>query len=292
MITLKEAVKLIDMREDTLVLLELDRKAKDLPAAWLPESMYFSKHDIAKRIDMRNTMVTKIDTNFVCNECSGMVLTIRPGIKGRQDWIVLANLFELQRSGGVPVLRTIVRKKDPKPANENNPLYKPNPLKNNEKHMVWDNDVCAAFESLKEEHGDEVPEDELWEDARDEIERSLDDETANLDIDLDRDIIMVGTMERWDKPRKAYKNTGIRNIGQAVRESTGYFGGIENSFEIYVVNNRLMLSQTGHDNPTNPSVFEFRVLTRDFDDLPDDLPDTLISNSRPLGPMVREVYGW
>lgn len=165
------------------------------------------------------------------------------------------------------------------------------------KNLVWNNDIQNAQETCEEEYIEEWGEkaedgyfDEHLEEVYEKIETWLEDEVSNLDIDTSHQIILVGTLQRWNGPVSAYKLL-TRNIGTSLRGSLSAFNG-DNSFEIYVENGSLYISQLGHDNPTNPSIFEFRELNMDFDELEDDSTESLLANSKPLGKEVSEVYGW
>ena len=165
------------------------------------------------------------------------------------------------------------------------------------KNLVWNNDFSEAQKLCEEEYFDnygyEAEEgyfDFHPEEVYEEIENRLGDEVSNLDIDTSHQIILMGTLQRWNGPVSAYKLLSS-NIGTSLRDSLSAFGG-DNSFEIYVENGSLYISQLGHDNPTNPSIFEFRELNMDYDELEDDSTESLLANSKPLGKEVSKVYGW
>lgn len=157
-------------------------------------------------------------------------------------------------------------------------------------HNIWHNDAYEIYEALKKEEPDER-EDDLWDDARDQIDQWFEDEQANLNVEASGQLILIGTLEVWNGPRPAYKKLTSSNIGGVLPEICGSFQG-DNIIRIYEQGGSVYVTQTGHDNPTNPSVFELRALTTDFDDLEDDKPETLKSNSQPVGDIVSKVYGW
>ena len=168
------------------------------------------------------------------------------------------------------------------------------------KRTIYSNDVCETYDYIKNyleeffpdlDEDEEVNDDEIWSRAYDEIEIRLGDEEANLDVDTNGQIILVGTIERWNGAFPVYKLLKTQNVGEAMKEAMASFGG-DNTFEIYVNEGKMYLSQTGHDNPTNPSIVEFRELTDDFDELEDDRPDTLLKKSKSLAPYACNVYGW
>lgn len=159
-----------------------------------------------------------------------------------------------------------------------------------EEHLIWHNDECIVFDGLKEDYPDE-DEDTLWEMAGSQITEWLEDEKVNLDVEAPGEIVAIGTLERWDRPRSAYKELGTANIGEAVAKTIASFGGI-NTFRVYVKGTGLYVSQTGHDNPVNPSVFELRAYSKDFDWFKVDSNEQLMDDSQPIGSIVSAVYGW
>ena len=130
-------------------------------------------------------------------------------------------------------------------------------------HNIWNNDICEMYEALKKEEPDER-EDDLWDDARDQIDQWFEDEQANLNVEAPGQLILIGTLEVWNGPRSAYKKLTSSNIGGVLPEICGSFHG-DNIIRIYEQGGSVYVTQTGHDNPLNPSVFELRALTADFD---------------------------
>ncbi len=172
------------------------------------------------------------------------------------------------------------------------------------KRLVWDNDVCDMYDAIKKEpteffpemDEEDITEDMMWDEAYEEIERWLGDEQMNLDVDKENHIFLMGTLVRWDGARAAYKDLGTCNIGKALRKAISAFDG-DNSFEIYVEGNKLLIAQRGHDNPTNPSIMEFRTLKdcyslEDFTWSHEDTVKNMLKHSRGLAREVRQVYGW
>jgi hypothetical protein len=160
------------------------------------------------------------------------------------------------------------------------------------RNIIWNNDVCEMEKSIRECPSDffeaeDVSDEDVWEMAYSEIERNLDDEESNLSIKVPGTIIMTGSLQRWDGSRNAYKELKTNNIGKAIREAVMSFDG-DNSFEIYEEDGKLMLSQTGHDNPCNPSIFEFKRI----DEAVLEETDNVEKESYSIGSLVSEVYGW
>lgn len=164
------------------------------------------------------------------------------------------------------------------------------------KHVIWNNDICEMVHSIKEcpeEHFEDsdienLSDEEIFEEANDSIQNWLGDEVCNLNKTLPGTIILTGTLQRWDGPRSVYKDLGTKNVGESIRKAISCFEG-DNSFEIYVEDGKMYISQTGHDNPTNPSIFEFKLVNSDEMD-----SDDFDSNrdSKSIGSIPCEVYGW
>ena len=169
------------------------------------------------------------------------------------------------------------------------------------KHEVWNNDVCDMYDAIRKEpteffpdHDEEdITDSMMWDEAYELVDQYLGDEKMNCDINKENHIILMGTLQRWDGGRAAYKDLGTCNIGEAFQKAISAWDG-DNTFHIYVEGQKLLISQTGHDNPCSPSVMEFRVL-KDYHSL-DDMWDCSVENMRKhskcLGREVRDVYGW
>lgn len=157
-------------------------------------------------------------------------------------------------------------------------------------HTIWHNDACDMYDDVKDEMPDEDDE-EIFEEIYRRIDQYMDDEVANLDKEAPGKLFLIGTLERWNGAYSTYRQLGTSNIGESLPKVISSFEG-DNTIHIYEQDGHVYVSQTGHDNPVNPSVFELRAFAVDFDSLEDDKTDTLMSNSQPVGSIVAEVYGW
>ncbi len=167
------------------------------------------------------------------------------------------------------------------------------------KHVIYDNDVCQMYDDIKENISDFFPDldeddntpsdEEIWELAYEEVEDRLGDEQMNLDKELSGEIVLIGTYERWNGSFNVYKGLGTNNLGKALEKAVASWSG-DNSFEIYVENGRMYISQRGHDNPTNPSVMEFRMLKPDKELYGKRRYQLMVTE--PLGRIPAEIYGW
>jgi len=171
------------------------------------------------------------------------------------------------------------------------------------KHVVWNNDACSAYDEIEKdikdgeiEVDDDLSDDQKWDMAYDRINTWFDDEMTNLDKDVKHHLIAMGTVQRWDGGRVGYKNLETNNIAEAIKTTMNSFGG-DNTFEVYCDGEELIISQVGHDNPTNPSIMKIRMI-KDFDtfedmlDEHDDSFESLNANTVSIVNDVNEVYGW
>ena len=170
------------------------------------------------------------------------------------------------------------------------------------KHIIWHNDKNEIYENVKaqrledieEEFGEtnpELDENELLKATQEDIYNWFKDEIEKLDIDTDGEIILVGSVNDWVGKHNAYLRTEKNNIGLAINKAVRTFNE-DDHLEIYIEGNKLLLSQKGHDNPVNPTIAEFRILTVDFDDLANDNTNTLIDNSISIGKRCAKEYSF
>lgn len=169
-----------------------------------------------------------------------------------------------------------------------------------DKFEIWNNDACDIYDSLRDEElvdidEEDIDEEYLWDLAYEIVSNYKDEQIKNiLDIDMMHNLIAVGNLERWNGSRSAYKDLETENIADAIDVVLGAYDG-DNSFSVYVEDGKLLVSQLGHDNPTNPSIMEIRML-KDFDTFDDmleehdDSPESLRNNSVSIGESVRELY--
>ena len=160
-------------------------------------------------------------------------------------------------------------------------------------HEAIEDTPADFFCDIEEEELSELSDQDYWDEAYRQIEDWFYTEMMNLDVKAPGKIILIGTMERWNGSFSAYKELGTDNIGEALEKAVQSFDG-DNIFEAYCESDtgKMLISQTGHDNPTNPSVFEFRALKVDMYDLDDDSQKTLLEASEPIGRYAADVYGW
>ena len=111
-------------------------------------------------------------------------------------------------------------------------------------------------------------------------------------IDLEEDIFLIGVLQRWDGCGSAYADLETSNVGEAMEKAVSLFSG-DDAIEIFVEDERMKISQLGHDNPVNPSVFEFRVVRPENDRREVGLSyKENLKITRRIGDIVANVYGW
>ena len=111
---------------------------------------------------------------------------------------------------------------------------------------IWNNDICEMAEALRADDPELYSDmDDLYDIAADMVDANLEDECCNLDIDMPHNLILTGTLQRWDGPRSAYKLLQTNNIGQALSQMPGLFDG-DNSIIVKLEDNEVVLLQTGH----------------------------------------------
>lgn len=128
--------------------------------------------------------------------------------------------------------------------------------------------------------------------AYEHINTALNDEAYNLSIDTGADIFLIGELQRWNGRGSAYANLKTSNIGEAIKKAVALFSE-NDTIEVFVEDERMKISQLGHDNPVNPSVFEFRVVRPESDYCEIGLShEENLKATRHIGDIVAKVYGW
>ncbi len=165
-----------------------------------------------------------------------------------------------------------------------------------EKRMIWNNDVGSEMDALEKDgffaESEITSEEEKMDAAYEHINSVLADEVSNLDVDLEGDIFLIGVLQRWDGCGSAYTNLETSNVGEAIKKAVSLFSG-DDAIEIFVEDGRMKISQLGHDNPVNPSVFEFRVVRPENNYCEIGLShEENLKMTRRIGDIVANVYGW
>lgn len=91
-------------------------------------------------------------------------------------------------------------------------------------HLIWSNyhlDLEDWQDDLQAMHSD-ASDSELFQIMCDINDTYLDDERANLDIQLDRPILVIGNIERWNGRVSGYKEIQSGNIKDCLYADTDY----------------------------------------------------------------------
>lgn len=165
------------------------------------------------------------------------------------------------------------------------------------KRMIWNNDVRSKMDALEKDgffaESEIKSEEEKIELTCEHISNTLADEISNLEnISLEGDIFLIGVLQRWDGRGSAYADLETSNVGEAIKKAVSLFSE-DDAIEIFVKDERMKISQLGHDNPVNPSVFEFRVVRPENNYCEIGLSHKEnLKITRRIGDIVANVYGW
>jgi hypothetical protein len=159
-----------------------------------------------------------------------------------------------------------------------------------ERHEIWNNDVCAEYDWMKKSGEYDFDDDtDYWRAASEQIDIWREDEFgANLDVDLENDLIATAAISRWTGTYPAYLPLETSNIGKAVEKVLGSFDS-DSTFHVFVEGGELIVTQTGHDNPVNPSRIVIKMITDPYEDDPD---GNTPSDTKAVADAVSKVFGW
>jgi hypothetical protein len=169
------------------------------------------------------------------------------------------------------------------------------------KHTIWSTDDWLNIYNEYMTDSPALEKSEVYAMAWDENMQHLEDEKVNLKDVRGKNWFAIGTLQRWNGGHRCYRALMPGSIMEAVCEVMKAFAGAENTFEIYVEDGDVFISQLGHDNPTNPSVLRIRQVTdeamnREGLDLDDVIykasDEDLERDTFGFGDMVSEIYGW
>lgn len=114
------------------------------------------------------------------------------------------------------------------------------------------------FPEMDEEELKNLSDDQIWDAAIHEDEANLDSEVMSLSSIKGDYFVAMGEIIFWNGSARGFKTLKAKNLGDAMLETMQVFSG-DNHF-VVLVNNKgdVEIRQTGHDNPTNPSVVVIR----------------------------------
>lgn len=165
------------------------------------------------------------------------------------------------------------------------------------KHVIWGN-IDLDYEDWREDLEADYP--NLTEEERIEIMRLnnadyLDDERMNLDVALNRDIIVIANLGLWNGPRTGYKVIKSGNIKDCLSDAVGDFT------EWYVDGYGNLRCIDQHHDGTN--TYLYRVVREGIsegriDSLLDEIyngeiiPSHITAVTEAIGPYIAGVYGF
>ncbi len=163
-------------------------------------------------------------------------------------------------------------------------------------HLIW-SDYYLDFEDWREFLEEEYPDyadHELVDIMYKTNDEYIDDERYNLDIPLNRTIIVIGDLGLWNGRRMGYKEIQSGNIKDCLYSDTDYSTW-------YVDKDGDLRCEAIHHDGTN--YYRYRVYKRDVtDEQIEDLKEKLycgrateadiLSVTDRLGDEIGKVYGW
>lgn len=160
-------------------------------------------------------------------------------------------------------------------------------------HLIWTNeiDIDEWRENLKEWYPDEfddIDDDEVYERACAEVYDSLDDEKANLNKELGKELVMIGYLSLWNGNRRGWKRINGTNLNDIFQGTCGDY------ITWYINEDDDICCDDCHHDGTNHYVY--RAIKEDLSDWEF---DELMAEGKPideltekLGHYVKEIYGW
>lgn len=169
--------------------------------------------------------------------------------------------------------------------------------KTNSKHIIWSNfvdleDYEDYFKEI-EEDGKTLTDNEKLDMVYDMLEDYIQDERANLDIQLEDEILVIGTIGLWNGTIRGYKIIKNGNIADCLCDNCDYC-------EWYVDRYNLCFDGAHHDG-TNSYIYRTwkeNLSDKQKDNFLDKLyygkatSKDITRYTKSLKPIVCKVYGW
>lgn len=167
----------------------------------------------------------------------------------------------------------------------------------NQHHLIWSNaylnleDWSDCLEDWKPEVTDEA---EQWELVEMWNREYLDDERANLHIDLGMPIIVIGDLGFWDGRRPGYKIIGSGNIADCLYDDCDYCTWYVDKI------GDLNCDASHHDGNNHYlyRVFRDGTTPEQMRNLEDKICRGIATRrditrvTRKIGPEIKKIYGW
>jgi hypothetical protein len=168
-------------------------------------------------------------------------------------------------------------------------------MKDNKKLMIWSDQCDEKWEEEYKAEHPEASDEEVMRAFADECSVSFDDEKLNLNIPIERDVLVIKTLNRWDGQTIWCSRISRATIGDLLER---FMDG--NSF--YVESDTGdMVGEAYHHDGTN--YYRFREISADalHDDIADlvykieegeDYAEDLAKLTKSFGGRIAKVYGW
>lgn len=126
-------------------------------------------------------------------------------------------------------------------------------------NLIWTNDILSYSDDMDDEYSMEA-EYEMMEEDFYEAQKKL-------DKPLNRPIVCIATVARWDG-----SHTAFQWVGDNLADVLDFARKNGETVKVFTDNGDLMAISTGHDNPVTPTTMWFRVLNeateeREFEDI-------------------------
>lgn len=176
----------------------------------------------------------------------------------------------------------------------------------NTDQLIWSDDpyYTEDIDEYKERMEEEMPgeldgmsDDAIYERMADELSENLDCERSNLDLLMNRPIIVLGTLGLWDGRHTGYsiqESFNIKDCLQSRLRSASY-----NTF--YVSAEGELCQDECHHDGTNSYIYRVvddGLTGEEQDDFMDALraggasQKFIMEHTKPLGGIVAHIYGW
>lgn len=168
-------------------------------------------------------------------------------------------------------------------------------MKDNKKLMIWSDQCNEKWEEEYKAEHPEASDEEVMQAFADECSVSFDDEKLNLNIPIERNVLVIKTINRWDGQTIWCSRISRATIGDLLER---FMDG--NSFYVEPDTGDLVGEAYHHDG-TN--YYRFREISADalHDDIADlvykieegeDYAEDLAKLTKSFGGRIAKVYGW
>ena len=161
-------------------------------------------------------------------------------------------------------------------------------------HVIWTNDA-DEIEAIAQEEDPELTDDERYEQACIDNNDQLEDERANLNIEVGDEIIVIGYLSLWDGNRMGYKLLHSQNIKDCLSGTCGDYvtwfvddRGDLNCRDIHHDGINLYLYRAWKAEATDEKKRNFLQKIYDGKATRKDIT----RYTRKIGVYVADVYGW